>query len=51
MKDKNGVLLDYDQTVEYKKLTGKVIEFLEEYVTIKTSNGYFDCKPEELKIL
>jgi hypothetical protein len=51
MKDKNGVVLDYDQIVRYKNEIGKIIEFLEEVVDIKTIKGeILSCKPEELEV-
>lgn len=53
-KDKNGIVLDYEQVVEYEGKRGFIIEFLEDnIVTVKffdDTSGLFDCKANELVV-
>lgn len=53
MRDKNGVVLDYENTVEVNGRTGSIVEFLEEYVTVcfDDNDEMDDFKPEELTVI
>lgn len=53
MRDKNGVVLDYENTVEVNGRTGSIVEFLEDYVTVcfDDNDEMDDFKPEELTII
>lgn len=53
MRDRNGVVLDYENPVEVNGRTGYIVEFLEDYVTVcfDDNEQMDDFKPEELTVI
>lgn len=53
MRDRNGVVFEWESTVEVNGRIGHIVEFLEEYITVKfDDNGERDdFNPEELTII
>lgn len=53
MRDSNGIVLDWENIVEVNGRIGHIVEFLEDYITVKfDDNGEIDdFEPNQLTII